>query len=81
MCAGAAPSSPEDTLQQEPHWTDAGPVAGQSSAATPQAGPNLGMGAEHMQAALEMMRENPAALEQMRTAFAQMTPEQLQIAV
>lgn len=56
-------------------------AVGQASAPVPQASSSLGMDPQQMQATLQMMRENPSTPEQMRTAFAHMSPEQLQAAV
>ena len=39
------------------------------------------MSAQGMQQTLQMMRENPGMMEQMRSTFACMSPEQMQAAV
>jgi hypothetical protein len=59
----------------------AAPDVGQSAASQDVVAPQNGISAEQMRARLAMLRENPAAMAQMRTALAHMTPEQLQAMV
>ncbi len=64
---------------------DAAPESHESSApfqsipAPSMPGPDFS--SQGMQQTLQMMRQNPALMEQMRDTFASMTPEQMQAAV